>query len=100
MWVPFMSPLAPAFLDGSVERAEVTDLYPWMEYQFRIFATNEYGSGEASIPSLKIKTWDACKGKMLIFDMFKSNIKTSQVWGKTPIDDVFSSQLQSCLPLM
>uniref|UniRef100_A0A672JLP6 Contactin 1b n=1 Tax=Salarias fasciatus TaxID=181472 RepID=A0A672JLP6_SALFA len=39
--------------------AEVTDLYPWMEYQFRIIATNEYGSGEASIPSLKIKTWDA-----------------------------------------
>uniref|UniRef100_A0A8C2XMV8 Contactin 1b n=1 Tax=Cyclopterus lumpus TaxID=8103 RepID=A0A8C2XMV8_CYCLU len=38
---------------------EVTDLYPWMEYQFRIIATNEYGSGEASIPSLKIKTWDA-----------------------------------------
>uniref|UniRef100_A0A3Q1JSF2 Contactin 1b n=1 Tax=Anabas testudineus TaxID=64144 RepID=A0A3Q1JSF2_ANATE len=50
---------SPAFLDGSLERADVTDLYPWMEYQFRIIATNEYGSGEASIPSLKIKTWDA-----------------------------------------
>lgn len=44
-----------------MERADVTDLYPWMEYQFRIIATNEYGSGEASIPSLKIKTWDARK---------------------------------------
>uniref|UniRef100_A0A3Q2XR62 Contactin 1b n=1 Tax=Hippocampus comes TaxID=109280 RepID=A0A3Q2XR62_HIPCM len=50
---------SPSFLDGTVERADVTDLYPWMEYQFRIIATNEYGSGEASIPSLKIKTWDA-----------------------------------------
>uniref|UniRef100_A0AAQ5XLC0 Contactin 1b n=1 Tax=Amphiprion ocellaris TaxID=80972 RepID=A0AAQ5XLC0_AMPOC len=50
---------SPTFLDGTMERAEVTDLYPWMEYQFRIIATNEYGSGEASIPSLKIKTWDA-----------------------------------------
>uniref|UniRef100_A0A8C4ILW3 Contactin 1b n=1 Tax=Dicentrarchus labrax TaxID=13489 RepID=A0A8C4ILW3_DICLA len=50
---------SPTFLDGSMEKAEVTDLYPWMEYQFRIIATNEYGSGEASIPSLKIKTWDA-----------------------------------------
>lgn len=50
---------APTVLDGSVERAEVTDLYSWMEYQFRIIATNEYGSGEASIPSLKIKTWDS-----------------------------------------
>lgn len=54
---------APSFLDGSVERAEVTDLYPWLEYQFRIIATNEHGSGEASIPSLKIKTWDAGKHK-------------------------------------
>uniref|UniRef100_A0A673BVK0 Contactin 1b n=1 Tax=Sphaeramia orbicularis TaxID=375764 RepID=A0A673BVK0_9TELE len=50
---------SPTFLDGNAERADVTDLYPWMEYQFRIIATNEYGSGEASIPSLKIKTWDA-----------------------------------------
>lgn len=50
---------APTVLDGNVERAEVTDLYSWMEYQFRIIATNEYGSGEASIPSLKIKTWDS-----------------------------------------
>lgn len=46
-----------------MEKAEVTDLYPWMEYQFRIIATNEHGSGEASIPSLKIKTWDARKDK-------------------------------------
>uniref|UniRef100_A0A665THD0 Contactin 1b n=1 Tax=Echeneis naucrates TaxID=173247 RepID=A0A665THD0_ECHNA len=45
--------------NASTCEAEVTDLYPWMEYQFRIIATNEYGSGEASIPSLKIKTWDA-----------------------------------------
>ncbi|PWA26113.1 hypothetical protein CCH79_00015210 [Gambusia affinis] len=50
---------SPSFLDGTLEKADVTDLYPWMEYQFRIIATNEYGSGEASIPSLKIKTWDA-----------------------------------------
>uniref|UniRef100_A0A8D3DG18 Contactin 1b n=1 Tax=Scophthalmus maximus TaxID=52904 RepID=A0A8D3DG18_SCOMX len=50
---------SPSVLDGGMEKAEVTDLYPWMEYQFRIIATNEYGSGEASIPSLKIKTWDA-----------------------------------------
>lgn len=56
-----LCPSAPTFLDGSVDKADVTDLYPWMEYQFRIIATNEHGSGEASIPSLKIKTWDARK---------------------------------------
>lgn len=41
----------------------MTDLYPWLEYQFRIIATNEHGSGEASIPSLKVKTWDAGKDR-------------------------------------
>uniref|UniRef100_A0A3B4A4E7 Uncharacterized protein n=1 Tax=Periophthalmus magnuspinnatus TaxID=409849 RepID=A0A3B4A4E7_9GOBI len=50
---------SPTVIDGSMEKADVTDLYPWMEYQFRIIAHNEYGAGEASIPSLKIKTWDA-----------------------------------------
>lgn len=56
-----------------MERAEVTDLYPWLEYQFRIFATNEYGSGEASIPSLKIKTWDARKDIHLNIQTFYSS---------------------------
>lgn len=64
--MPFVSPSVPTFLDGNMEKAEVTELYPWMEYQFRIIATNEHGSGEASIPSLKIKTWDACKERTLI----------------------------------
>ncbi|XP_059893843.1 contactin 1b [Gadus macrocephalus] len=50
---------SPAFLDGNAEMADVTDLFPWMEYQFRVIATNQYGAGEASIPSIKIKTWDA-----------------------------------------
>lgn len=59
-----------------MERAEVTDIYPWLEYQFRIIATNEHGSGEASIPSLKIKTWDA--GKERTFPQFPKRIETGK----------------------
>lgn len=70
-----MSPSAPSFLDGNTERAEVTDLYAWMEYQFRIIATNEYGSGEASIPSLKIKTWDSSKKRVLLFNQQRCLMK-------------------------
>lgn len=70
-----MSLSAPSFLDGDMERAEVTDLYSWMEYQFRIIATNEYGSGEASIPSLKIKTWDSSKKRVLLFNQHRRCIK-------------------------
>uniref|UniRef100_A0AAY4ENJ2 Contactin 1 n=1 Tax=Denticeps clupeoides TaxID=299321 RepID=A0AAY4ENJ2_9TELE len=50
---------SPAVLDGSIETAEVVDLYPFMEYQFRVFSINEMGQGESSWPSVKIKTWDA-----------------------------------------
>lgn len=56
-----------------MERADVTDLYPWLEYQFRIIATNDHGSGEASIPSLKIKTWDA--GNIKTFPLFHAKIR-------------------------
>uniref|UniRef100_A0A8C7JGV3 Contactin 1b n=1 Tax=Oncorhynchus kisutch TaxID=8019 RepID=A0A8C7JGV3_ONCKI len=50
---------SPTALDGMSVMADVVDLYPWMEYEFRVYATNEFGDGEASIPSMKIKTWDA-----------------------------------------
>uniref|UniRef100_A0A8C1Q1M5 Contactin 1b n=1 Tax=Cyprinus carpio TaxID=7962 RepID=A0A8C1Q1M5_CYPCA len=50
---------APVFLDGSTESATVINLYPWMQYEFRVHAINEFGAGENSRPSIKIKTWDA-----------------------------------------
>ncbi|KTF71871.1 hypothetical protein cypCar_00050096, partial [Cyprinus carpio] len=50
---------SPVFLDGSTESATIVDLYPWMQYEFRVHAINEFGAGENSRPSIKIKTWDA-----------------------------------------
>uniref|UniRef100_A0A8C1ZAM1 Contactin 1b n=1 Tax=Cyprinus carpio TaxID=7962 RepID=A0A8C1ZAM1_CYPCA len=50
---------SPVFLDGSMESATVINLYPWMQYEFRVHAINEFGAGENSRPSIKIKTWDA-----------------------------------------
>uniref|UniRef100_A0A8B9L3H4 Contactin 1b n=1 Tax=Astyanax mexicanus TaxID=7994 RepID=A0A8B9L3H4_ASTMX len=50
---------SPVFLDGKAEAAEILDLYPWMEYEFRVYAINELGLGHSSLPSIKIKTWDA-----------------------------------------
>uniref|UniRef100_A0A671QIW4 Contactin 1b n=1 Tax=Sinocyclocheilus anshuiensis TaxID=1608454 RepID=A0A671QIW4_9TELE len=49
----------PVFLDGSTESSTIVDLYPWMQYEFRVHAINEFGAGENSRPSIKIKTWDA-----------------------------------------
>uniref|UniRef100_A0A672K088 Contactin-1-like n=1 Tax=Sinocyclocheilus grahami TaxID=75366 RepID=A0A672K088_SINGR len=50
---------SPVFLDGSTESATIVHLYPWMQYEFRVHAINEFGAGENSRPSIKIKTWDA-----------------------------------------
>uniref|UniRef100_A0AAY5KL56 Contactin 1b n=1 Tax=Esox lucius TaxID=8010 RepID=A0AAY5KL56_ESOLU len=50
---------SPTALNGMAVMADVVDLYPWMQYEFRVYATNEFGDGEASVPSIKIKTWDA-----------------------------------------
>ncbi|KAH0616608.1 hypothetical protein JD844_027850 [Phrynosoma platyrhinos] len=46
----------PPIVEGNVESAKVIDLVPWMEYEFRIMATNILGTGEPSIPSQKIQT--------------------------------------------
>lgn len=48
--------LDPSIVDGNVESAKVIDLIPWMEYEFRVMATNILGTGDPSIPSQKIRT--------------------------------------------
>lgn len=48
--------LDPPIIEGNMEAAKAVDLIPWMEYEFRVVATNTLGIGEPSIPSNKIKT--------------------------------------------
>ncbi|KAG9490214.1 contactin-1 isoform X2 [Eleutherodactylus coqui] len=43
-------------IEGNMESARVIDLIPWMEYEFRVIATNTLGIGEPSLPSTKIRT--------------------------------------------
>ncbi|KAG9342245.1 hypothetical protein JZ751_016747 [Albula glossodonta] len=50
---------SPPVLEGDAEMANVVDLTPWTEYEFRVIATNALGTGEPSVPSPKIKTWEA-----------------------------------------
>ncbi|CAN9498950.1 unnamed protein product [Ophioblennius macclurei] len=47
---------SPAIVEGNTEAATVLDLFPWTEYEFRIFATNTLGTGEPSSPSPKDRT--------------------------------------------
>lgn len=45
------------------------DLNPWVEYEFRVVATNLIGTGDPSIPSRMIRTNEAGKihGMKLLF---------------------------------
>ncbi|XP_072002973.1 contactin-1 [Engystomops pustulosus] len=43
-------------IEGNMESARVIDLIPWMDYEFRVIATNTLGTGEPSLPSPQIRT--------------------------------------------
>uniref|UniRef100_A0A8C9TIM8 Contactin 3a, tandem duplicate 1 n=1 Tax=Scleropages formosus TaxID=113540 RepID=A0A8C9TIM8_SCLFO len=49
----------PEELRGQQLTATVTDLSPWVEYEFRVLASNAVGTGEPSKPSSQARTKDA-----------------------------------------
>lgn len=53
------SRLVPAVIDGKTHTATVVELSPWVEYEFRVVASNKIGGGEPSLPSEKVRTEEA-----------------------------------------
>uniref|UniRef100_A0A670JG64 Contactin-3 n=1 Tax=Podarcis muralis TaxID=64176 RepID=A0A670JG64_PODMU len=49
----------PDVIDGKTFTATAVDLNPWVEYEFRIVASNKIGGGEPSLPSEKVRTEEA-----------------------------------------
>ncbi|TRZ10237.1 hypothetical protein HGM15179_016870, partial [Zosterops borbonicus] len=47
---------APEVINGRTHQATVVDLSPWVEYEFRVVASNSVGIGEPSRPSALLKT--------------------------------------------
>ncbi|OBS69100.1 hypothetical protein A6R68_02359, partial [Neotoma lepida] len=41
----------PEVIDGKTHTATVVELNPWVEYEFRVVASNKIGGGEPSLPS-------------------------------------------------
>lgn len=58
----------PEVLNGRTHKATVVDLSPWVEYEFRVVASNSVGTGEPSKPSALLKTKPA--GKSLVSPRF------------------------------
>lgn len=52
----------PANIEGNAETAQVLGLTPWMDYEFRVLASNILGTGEPSGPSSRIRTKEAGQG--------------------------------------
>ncbi|XP_003430665.3 contactin-5 [Ornithorhynchus anatinus] len=49
----------PDVITGDMESAMAVDLNPWVEYEFRVVATNPIGTGDPSAPSRMIRTNEA-----------------------------------------
>ncbi|XP_077197612.1 contactin-5 [Paroedura picta] len=49
----------PENISGDLESAMAVDLNPWVEYEFRVVATNKIGTGDPSAPSRVIRTKEA-----------------------------------------
>nr|XP_013814045.1 PREDICTED: contactin-3 [Apteryx mantelli mantelli] len=49
----------PDVIDGKTFTTTVVDLNPWVEYEFRVVASNKIGGGEPSLPSEKVRTEEA-----------------------------------------
>ncbi|KAF4792079.1 contactin 6 [Turdus rufiventris] len=47
---------APEVINGRTHRATVVDLSPWVEYEFRVVASNSVGIGEPSSPLALLRT--------------------------------------------
>ncbi|XP_028925266.1 contactin-2 [Ornithorhynchus anatinus] len=56
-WKPVRT--EPVNIEGNAETARVLNLTPWMDYEFRVVASNILGTGEPSGPSSKIRTKEA-----------------------------------------
>ena len=51
----------PEPVTGDMESAMAVELNPWVEYEFRVVASNAIGTGDPSAPSRGVRTKEAGK---------------------------------------
>lgn len=55
----FFFPTDPDPVTGDMESAMAVELNPWVEYEFRVVASNAIGTGDPSMPSRAVRTKEA-----------------------------------------
>lgn len=68
----------PDPVTGDMESAMAVELNPWVEYEFRVVASNAIGTGDPSAPSRGVRTKEAGKSSELsqldlLYTSFKSH---------------------------
>lgn len=56
----------PEPVTGDMESAMAVQLNPWVEYEFRVVASNAIGTGDPSAPSRAVRTKEAGKPSKLL----------------------------------
>lgn len=56
----------PDPVTGDMESAMAVQLNPWVEYEFRVVASNAIGTGDPSAPSRGVRTKEAGKSSKLL----------------------------------
>lgn len=67
----------PDLISGDMESAMAVELNPWVEYEFRVVATNKIGTGDPSVPSRVIRTNEA--GKERIKSLFLQHYQKQEL---------------------
>lgn len=64
----------PDPVTGDMESAIAVELNPWVEYEFRVVATNAIGTGDPSAPSRAVRTKEAGKSSIIMLDIYNIQV--------------------------
>lgn len=75
----------PEVVGGHQLTATVIDLSPWVEYEFRVLASNTIGTGEPSKPSKQARTKGTCMYRMSRKNVLSPLLKMYSMFVSSPL---------------